>query len=60
MPNIEMPVKNQLQGMLAVFLKPLLMAAIFGKLSTKNRQFQMLITFEPFIRFLQMKAQSSS
>jgi hypothetical protein len=37
-------------------LKPLLMAAILGKLLTKNRQFQMLITFEPFIRFLQMKA----
>jgi hypothetical protein len=30
-------------------LKPLLMAAILGKLLTKNRQFQMLITFEPFI-----------
>jgi hypothetical protein len=41
-------------------LKPLLMAAILGKLLTKNRQFQMLITFEPFIRFLQMKAQKSS
>jgi hypothetical protein len=35
-------------------------AAILGKLLTKNRQFQMLITFEPFIRFLQMKAQKSS
>jgi hypothetical protein len=33
-------------------LKPLLMAAILGKLLTKNRQFQMLITFEPFIQFL--------
>ena len=41
-------------------LKPLLMVAILGKLLTKNRQFQMLITFEPFIRFLQMKAQKSS
>jgi hypothetical protein len=37
-----------------------LMVAILGKLLTKNRQFQMLITFEPFIRFLQMKAQKSS
>ena len=35
------------------------MAAILGKLLTKNRQFQMLITFEPFVRFLQMKAQHS-
>jgi hypothetical protein len=26
-------------------LKPLFMVAIFGKLLTKNRQFQMLITF---------------
>jgi hypothetical protein len=31
------------------------MVAILGKLLTKNRQFQMLITFEPFIRFLQLK-----
>jgi hypothetical protein len=38
----------------------IMMAAILGKLLTKNRQFQMLITFEPFIRFLQMKAQKSS
>jgi hypothetical protein len=36
------------------------MVAILGKLLTKNRQFQMLITFETFIRFLQMKAQKSS
>jgi hypothetical protein len=41
-------------------LKQSLMAAILGKLLTKNWQFQMLITFEPFIRFLQMKAQNSS
>jgi hypothetical protein len=31
-----------------------------GKLLTKNNQFQMLITFEPFIRFLQMNVQNSS
>jgi hypothetical protein len=31
------------------------MAAILGKLLTKNSQFQMLTTFEPFIRFLQKK-----
>ena len=41
-------------------LKQSLMAAILGKLLTKNWQLQMLITFEPFIRFLQMKAQNSS
>ena len=41
-------------------LKPLLMTAILGKLLTKNRQFQMLITFEPFIRFLQLKVQNPS
>ena len=58
--------KNKVETLSAVCTKnqnskkPLLMVAILGKLLTKNRQVQMLITFEPFIRFLQMKAQKSS
>jgi hypothetical protein len=53
-------VQNVSEPLLILTERSIMAYIALGKLLTKNRQFQMLITFEPFIRFLQMKAQKSS